>query len=495
MADKAISELTRATSVGTDDLFVLQQANQAKAISGQDVIAYLSQIYSEHGGIRSVTKTGTADLEDTYTITYGDATTSTFVVTNGAKGDKGDPGDDWFVHIRYSENDPTRDADVKTTPDDWIGIYSGISETAPTDYTAYTWFRIKGEKGDAGNSITGITLISSTGLTDTYRINFSDGDTTTFEVENGASIDSITLSGTSGLTDTYIVLLTDGRTTTFTVTNAKSISSITPVDVTHAAGHTDEYRINYNDGDTFTFYVYNGANGSGSVSTVDGIQAANQNVDLLELGTGAPSTSKAGKLKSRYFDTANSVLYICVGIDTSGTEPTYTWAGTGATIDSAFSSTSTNPLQNKVLTEKLGTGTMDTTAQTIVGAVNEIVGNLDTLDGSKIPVSASDTTKVSAKLSGIEANVSANAQDISDLQTTASELRILKVTMSSFSSLPQTVTNAAITTDMVCIKAELGTPSAQTGDWTVNTDTAGQVTVSGSISGSTTLTLYLAKSR
>lgn len=117
------------------------------------------------------------------------------------------------------------------------------------------------------------------------------------------------------------------------------------------------------------------------------------------------------------------------------------------------------------------------------------------LTGADLPVSSSDATKVSAKLSGIEANVSANAQDISDLQTTASELRILKITFSSFSSLPQTVSNAAITTDMVCLKAELGTPSAQTGDWTVNTDTAGQVTVSGSISGSTTLTLYLAKSR
>lgn len=117
------------------------------------------------------------------------------------------------------------------------------------------------------------------------------------------------------------------------------------------------------------------------------------------------------------------------------------------------------------------------------------------LTAADLPLSSSDATKVSAKLSGIEANVSANAQDISDLQTTASELRILKVTMSSFSSLPQTVSNAAITTDMVCIHSELGTPSAQTGDWTVNTDTAGQVTVSGSISGSTTLTLYLAKTR
>lgn len=103
------------------------------------------------------------------------------------------------------------------------------------------------------------------------------------------------------------------------------------------------------------------------------------------------------------------------------------------------------------------------------------------LTAADLPLSSSDATKVATKLTGIEADVSA--------------LPVLKITFSSFSSLPQTVTNAAITTDMVCIKAELGTPSAQTGYWTVNTDTAGQVTVSGSISGSTTLTLYLAKSR
>lgn len=110
------------------------------------------------------------------------------------------------------------------------------------------------------------------------------------------------------------------------------------------------------------------------------------------------------------------------------------------------------------------------------------------LTGADVPVSSSDSTKVSTKLSGIDS-------DISDLEASVSKLPVLVVTFSSFSSLPQTVTNAAITTDMVCIKAELGTPSAQTSDWTVNTDTAGQVTVSGSISGSTTLTLYLAKTR
>lgn len=71
---------------------------------------------------------------------------------------------------------------------------------------------------------------------------------------------------------------------------------------------------------------------------------------------------------------------------------------------------------------------------------------------------------------------------------------VLVVDVASFSSLPQTITNDNITSDMVVVNSVLGTPSAQTSDWTVTT-ADGSATVAGSISGSTTLTLYLMKSR
>lgn len=71
---------------------------------------------------------------------------------------------------------------------------------------------------------------------------------------------------------------------------------------------------------------------------------------------------------------------------------------------------------------------------------------------------------------------------------------ILIVSVSSFSSLPKTVSNSNVTSDMVVIKAELGTPSAQTSDWDVTTSN-GSLGITGTISGSTTLKLYLAKSR
>jgi len=69
---------------------------------------------------------------------------------------------------------------------------------------------------------------------------------------------------------------------------------------------------------------------------------------------------------------------------------------------------------------------------------------------------------------------------------------IITVTFSSFNSLPKTVNNAAITSDHVLLRSELGTPASQTGDWTVTT-ASGVLTVSGSISGSTSLTLVLGK--
>lgn len=84
-------------------------------------------------------------------------------------------------------------------------------------------------------------------------------------------------------------------------------------------------------------------------------------------------------------------------------------------------------------------------------------------------------------------------QTASQVASAVTEAKVLRIDIASFSSLPQTVSNANITSTMELINSVLGTPSAQTGDWTVTTGT-GTLTVSGSISGSTTLTLYLAES-
>ena len=95
MADKRIDELEEATSITANDLFVLEQANTAKKLSGQTMTTFLTALANGHGGINNIQKTsstGTNPVIDTYTITYADASTSTFTVTNGKKGDTGAQG-------------------------------------------------------------------------------------------------------------------------------------------------------------------------------------------------------------------------------------------------------------------------------------------------------------------------------------------------------------------------------------------------------------------
>lgn len=190
MADKSIGDLNLAPGSIDDSntLLVCQQAGAAYKLDGHTFILALTSILDGHGGISSITytppvspsltgtmvitladqstttvnvengkgitsisKTSTSGLNDTYTISYNDGTTSNFVVKNGAKGDQGDA---WYVWIRYSGREPQSDSDIGTTPDDWIGIYSGTSATAPTHYTEYDWFEYKGEKGDTGDAAT-----------------------------------------------------------------------------------------------------------------------------------------------------------------------------------------------------------------------------------------------------------------------------------------------------------------------------------------------------
>lgn len=187
MADKAITDLNVVPGTIDDGntWFAVAQSGAAYKVSGHEFILALTSILDGHGGIKTITytdpvapsltgtltitladdtytslsvqngkgitsiaKTGTSGLVDTYTISYNDGTTSTFTVTNGAKGDT---GDSWYVWIRYSGSQPTQDSDMGTDPDNWMGIYSGTSSTAPTHYTDYDWFEIKGEKGDQGD--------------------------------------------------------------------------------------------------------------------------------------------------------------------------------------------------------------------------------------------------------------------------------------------------------------------------------------------------------
>lgn len=154
MADKAIGSLTLATTFGVSDRIVLEQDNTAKAMTGQTLIALLATALDGHGGIDSLAKTsstGTNPVIDTWTFTMADATTMSFQVTNGVKGNT---GAQTYVWIKYANHEPTQDSDMTSTPDNWIGIYVGTTTPAPSHYTSYTWYEYKGDKGDTGNPAT-----------------------------------------------------------------------------------------------------------------------------------------------------------------------------------------------------------------------------------------------------------------------------------------------------------------------------------------------------
>lgn len=192
MADKAISELIAANQVTPTDLFVLEQSGTAKKLTGQVLENWLVSFADGHGGIQSIVKNGTSGLVDTYRITLADTTTFDFIVTNGksietiakestsglvdtyrirfndstsqtytiTNGEKGDKGDNTYTWIKYASQKPTESShSFGDVADNWIGIYFGSSSLAPTDWTQYEWFQIKGEKGDTGDPATVVSNV------------------------------------------------------------------------------------------------------------------------------------------------------------------------------------------------------------------------------------------------------------------------------------------------------------------------------------------------
>ena len=103
----------------------------------------------------SITKTATSGLEDTYTISYSDGTSTTFNVTNG--------------------NGISTIAKTST-----LGLVDTYTITMDNGTTAT--FNVTNGRG-----IVSITKTETVGYTDTYTITYNDGTTSEFYVHNGKS--------------------------------------------------------------------------------------------------------------------------------------------------------------------------------------------------------------------------------------------------------------------------------------------------------------------
>ena len=168
---------------------------------------------------------------------------------------------------------------------------------------------VQGERGETGNGIASVTKTGTVVLVDTYTITFTDGTTTTFNVQNGRGIATVEKTGSSGLADAYTITFTDGTTQSYVVNNGNGIASVTQTGGSHIAGQYDTYTITYTDGTTSTFQVYNGANGEGSGDMEKRIYDTNDdgivdNAEALE-GHGASHFATASDLSTHEADTSH----------------------------------------------------------------------------------------------------------------------------------------------------------------------------------------------
>lgn len=129
MADKRIQDLTPASSIQTNDLFVLEQSGAAKSLTGQILINDLATYLDGHGGISDIVYTPPVapSLDGTLTITMADTTVYSVTVKNG----NGITSIGVSYGISNNGTDPT-------TVQSW-----GASVTPPTNQYPYGWTRIR----------------------------------------------------------------------------------------------------------------------------------------------------------------------------------------------------------------------------------------------------------------------------------------------------------------------------------------------------------------
>ena len=294
MADKSISELSQVTDyhqLASNDLWVLQHNNQAMSISGQVMTTWLTNLADGHGGISKIEKTGTSGVDpviDTYTITYADATTTEFTVTNGLKGDKGDTGngianivlnDDYTLTVTYTDGSTWKSGNIRGQ---------------------------QGEKGDKGDQGVAGEILSATASVDsnigTPSVTINLGGTTSqrtmqFQFRNIKGQKGDTGDASTCTTQTRYVLSDTAEIPT------TGWSTIRPTPQSGKYYWTRTH-YNWNDGQTAYYeytvgYIGRDGTGSGTVTSVNGVLPVNGDVTLTPSNLGAisdPETKLDGQV-------------------------------------------------------------------------------------------------------------------------------------------------------------------------------------------------------
>jgi hypothetical protein len=158
----------------------------------------------------TVSNTVTAVSGSSASVIYDDTTGGfTFIIPQGAKGDKGDAFQvNAIGTLTEKSNYDDRSKGFSFLDSDNTEIYFKVSDTVG-DWSVPASFGKgdKGDKGDTGVGIVNIQFTSTTdvsgdpaksGATDTYTITYTDASTATFNVYNGLDSNVQTVAGRTG---------------------------------------------------------------------------------------------------------------------------------------------------------------------------------------------------------------------------------------------------------------------------------------------------------
>lgn len=106
----------------------------------------------------------------------------------GTYGDKGDPGQTTYFHIKYSAvSNPTSSSQMSENPNIYIGTYVDFTAADSTDPSKYTWSRFQGLQGETGEQgIPGTN--GENGLTSYLHIKYSNDGGASFTSNNGETV-------------------------------------------------------------------------------------------------------------------------------------------------------------------------------------------------------------------------------------------------------------------------------------------------------------------
>lgn len=233
-ADRAEEASVHAPYIGqNEDWYVWDTVSEQYVDSGVDARGDDGE---DGTSIANITKTGTAGLVDTYTVTLTDGTTYTFTVTNGQNGTDGQDGQDGA-----DGEDGVGIADIEKTST--VGLVDTYTITL-TDQTTYTFTVTNGQNAIPGGGTTGqvLTKLSNTSgdagwqtpasgsssladLTDTTITTPADGEVLAYNATSGKWENTTQSAGSlAGLSDTTITSPTAAQPLTYDATNSKWIN-------------------------------------------------------------------------------------------------------------------------------------------------------------------------------------------------------------------------------------------------------------------------------